>query len=45
MVMLGSNNYFGLTHNPYVKERAIKAIEKYGTGCTGSRFLTGNFLP
>ena len=42
MVMIGSNNYLGLTHHPHVKEMAIKAIEKYGTGCTGSRFLNGN---
>lgn len=41
-IMIGSNNYLGLTHHPYVKEAAIKAIEKYGTGCTGSRFLNGN---
>lgn len=41
-IMIGSNNYLGLTHDPYVKEAAIKAIEKYGTGCTGSRFLNGN---
>ncbi len=41
-VMIGSNNYLGLTHHPHVKEMAIKAIEKYGTGCTGSRFLNGN---
>jgi 8-amino-7-oxononanoate synthase len=41
-IMIGSNNYLGLTHHPYVKEMAIKAIEKYGTGCTGSRFLNGN---
>jgi len=40
--MIGSNNYLGLTHHPYVQEAAIKAIEKYGTGCTGSRFLNGN---
>ncbi|MGZ3809345.1 MAG: serine palmitoyltransferase, partial [Bacteriovorax sp.] len=38
----GSNNYLGLTHHPHVKEAAIKAVEKYGTGCTGSRFLNGN---
>ena len=43
MVMLGSNNYLGLTHHPYVQEKAIQSIGKYGTGCTGSRFLTGNF--
>ena len=42
MVMIGSNNYLGLTHHPHVKELSIKAIEKYGTGCTGSRFLNGN---
>ena len=41
-VMIGSNNYLGLTHHPHVMESAIKAIEKYGTGCTGSRFLNGN---
>ena len=40
--MIGSNNYLGLTHHPEVQEAAIKAIEKYGTGCTGSRFLNGN---
>jgi 8-amino-7-oxononanoate synthase len=40
-VMIGSNNYLGLTSDPEVKEAAIKAIEKYGTGCTGSRFLNG----
>ena len=40
-VMIGSNNYLGLTSHPEVKEAAIKAIEKYGTGCTGSRFLNG----
>lgn len=41
-VMIGSNNYLGLTQHPRVQEAAIKAIEKYGTGCTGSRFLNGN---
>lgn len=41
-VMVGSNNYLGLTTHPRVREAAIKAIEKYGTGCTGSRFLNGN---
>lgn len=40
-VMIGSNNYLGLTSHPKVKEAAIKAIEKYGSGCTGSRFLNG----
>ncbi len=41
MIMLGSNNYLGLTNHPEVKESAKKAIEKYGVGCTGSRFLNG----
>lgn len=41
MIMAGSNNYLGLTANEKVKEAAIKAIEKYGTGCSGSRYLTG----
>jgi 8-amino-7-oxononanoate synthase len=40
-IMLGSNNYMGLTNHPEVKEAAIKAIEQYGSGCTGSRFLNG----
>jgi 8-amino-7-oxononanoate synthase len=42
VIMIGSNNYLGLTNHPRVKEAAIKAIEKYGTGCAGSRFLNGN---
>ena len=41
VVMAGSNNYLGLTTHPRVKEAAVKAIEKYGTSCSGSRFLTG----
>lgn len=41
IIMAGSNNYLGLTGHPKVKEAAIKAIEKYGTGCSGSRYLTG----
>ncbi len=40
-IMIGSNNYLGLTVHPRLKEAAIKAIEKYGTSCTGSRFLNG----
>ncbi len=40
-IMAGSNNYLGLTGHPLVIEAAIKAIEKYGTGCSGSRYLTG----
>jgi len=35
-IMLGSNNYLGLTVHPEVMEAAIKAVEKYGTGCSGS---------
>ncbi|OGP72051.1 MAG: 8-amino-7-oxononanoate synthase [Deltaproteobacteria bacterium RBG_16_50_11] len=42
VIMIGSNNYLGLTNHPRVKEAAIKAIEKYGSGCAGSRFLNGN---
>jgi len=42
VIMIGSNNYLGLTSHPRVKEAAIKAIEKYGTSCAGSRFLNGN---
>jgi len=41
VVMAGSNNYLGLTAHPKVKEAALKAVEKYGTGCSGSRYLTG----
>ncbi len=41
-VMIGSNNYLGLTHHPKVQEAAKRAIDRYGTGCTGSRFLNGN---
>ena len=40
-IMLGSNNYLGLTICPEVVEAGIKALEKYGTGCSGSRFLNG----
>lgn len=40
-IMLGSNNYLALTNHPRVKEAGIKAIEKYGSGCSGSRFLNG----
>ncbi|MDD5131992.1 MAG: pyridoxal phosphate-dependent aminotransferase family protein [bacterium] len=43
MIMLGSNNYLGLSTHPKVKEAAIKAIEKYGTGACGSRIINGNF--
>ncbi|MBK9775824.1 MAG: aminotransferase class I/II-fold pyridoxal phosphate-dependent enzyme [bacterium] len=41
IIMLGSNNYLGLTNHPRVKEAARAAIAKYGTGCAGSRFLNG----
>lgn len=41
VVMIGSNNYLGLTTHPKVKQAAIKAIEDFGTSCTGSRFLNG----
>ncbi len=39
--MAGSNNYLGLTADSRVKEAAIKAVQKYGSGCSGSRYLTG----
>lgn len=41
IIMAGSNNYLGLTAHPKVKEAAIKAVQHYGTGCSGSRYLTG----
>ena len=41
VIMAGSNNYLGLTAHPKVVEAAVKAVEKYGTGCSGSRYLTG----
>lgn len=41
MIMIGSNNYLGLTNHPKVKEAAIEAVRKYGSGCAGSRFLNG----
>ena len=40
-IMVGSNNYLGLTHHPYVLEKARDALARYGTGNTGSRFLNG----
>jgi 8-amino-7-oxononanoate synthase len=43
LVMAGSNNYLGLTHDPRVVEAAREAASRYGTGCTGSRFLNGTF--
>ena len=41
LIMAGSNNYLGLTQDPRVKAAAAKALEKFGAGCTGSRFLNG----
>ncbi len=41
IIMAGSNNYLGLTAHPRVKEAAIDAIRRFGTGCSGSRYLTG----
>ena len=41
LIMCGSNNYLGLTTHPKVKEAAIEAVKRYGTSCTGSRFLNG----
>ena len=42
LVMMGSNNYLGLTHDERVIEASVEAVRKWGTGCTGSRFLNGN---
>src|SRR5262245_66251123 len=39
--MAGSNNYLGLTHHPKVVEATHRALDRWGTGCTGSRFLNG----
>ena len=44
ILMFGSNSYLGLTSHPHVKEGAIKAVEKYGSGCAGSRFLNGTLV-
>jgi len=41
MIMCGSNNYLGLTTHPKVRQAAIDAIQRFGTSCTGSRFLNG----
>jgi 8-amino-7-oxononanoate synthase len=43
-VMIGSNNYLGLTHHPRVQAAAKRAVDQFGTGCTGSRFLNGNLV-
>ncbi|MGE5598610.1 MAG: aminotransferase class I/II-fold pyridoxal phosphate-dependent enzyme [Bacteroidota bacterium] len=42
VIMVGSNNYLGLTSDPRVKRAAVEAVERYGSGCSGSRFLNGN---
>jgi len=42
VLMLGSNSYLGLTNHPQIKAAAQAAVEKYGTGCAGSRFLNGS---
>ena len=41
IIMIGSNNYMGLTNEPRTKKAAAEALEQYGTGCSGSRFLNG----
>jgi 8-amino-7-oxononanoate synthase len=41
LIMIGSNNYLGLTTHPKVRQAAIEAVERYGTSCTGSRLLNG----
>jgi 8-amino-7-oxononanoate synthase len=41
LIMIGSNNYLGLTTDPRVREAAVAAVERFGTSCTGSRFLNG----
>ncbi len=41
VIMLGSNNYLGLTNHPEIKAAAARALETYGTGTAGSRFLNG----
>ena len=41
ILMMGSNNYLGLTTDPRVREASAKAVQRYGTSCTGSRFMNG----
>lgn len=43
-IMIGSNNYLGLTSNPEVIEATIEAVNQYGSGCSGSRFLNGTLV-
>ena len=42
-LMMASNNYLGLTHHPHVKDRALQAIQHYGTGSGGARLTSGSF--
>ncbi|MHB8868812.1 MAG: aminotransferase class I/II-fold pyridoxal phosphate-dependent enzyme [Thermoleophilia bacterium] len=42
LIMCGSNNYLGLTNHPQVRDAGLAAIKRFGTSCTGSRFLNGN---
>lgn len=44
IIMIGSNNYMGLTNDPRTKKAANEATDKYGTGCSGSRFLNGTLI-
>lgn len=44
IIMIGSNNYMGLTNDERTKKAAVEALEKYGTGCSGSRFLNGTLV-
>ena len=41
MIMIGSNNYLGLTSHPEVIEAGVNALKEFGSGCSGSRFLNG----
>lgn len=43
IIMLGSNNYLGMTGNPHVKEKSLQAMKEFGVGTTGSRLLNGTF--
>ena len=43
-IMLGSNNYLGLTENPDIIRAGVEALQEYGTGCSGSRFLNGTLV-
>ena len=44
IIMIGSNNYMGLTHDPRTVQAAKDALDQYGTGCSGSRFLNGTLV-